>query len=166
MKRLASLALLAACGLALNGCAGGSGKNAPTASVSAKTARSDSHNTVRVVAGSREAIDGVSLHRNARFLSPTRLAILTWGSFTCPAVPNRLVVETPDRIRIHLATGSWHGKLPVAHLPRGGACTADHSSAVIVIAIDPNRINVRHRLTIRLYYYDIKKPETRTAPPL
>jgi hypothetical protein len=35
-----------------------------------------------------------------------------------------------------------------------------------VIAIDPKRIDVHHRLTIRLYYYDIKKPEIRTAPSL
>jgi hypothetical protein len=135
-------------------------------SASVKTMRSDPRNTVRVISGSRKAIDGVSLHRNARFLSTRRLAILIWGSFTCPAVPNRLVVETPDRIRIHLTGGSWHGKRPVAHLPPGGGCTADHSSAVIVIAIDPKRINVHHRLTIRLYYYGIKRPELRAAPAL
>jgi hypothetical protein len=166
MKRLALPALLAAFGLALAGCAGSSGTDAPTALASVKTARSGSHNTVRVVAGSRKAIGGVNLRNSARFLSPTRLAILTWGSFTCPAVPNRLVVETPSRIRIHLSTGSWQGKLPVAHLAPGGACTADHSSAVIVIAIDPRRIDVHRRLTIRLYYYGIKKPAIRTAPPL
>jgi hypothetical protein len=134
--------------------------------VQLKTSRSALANNVRVVGGSRRTIGGVNLRHSARFLSPTRLAILTWGSFTCPAVPNRLVVETPDTIRIHLTGGSWQGELPVAHPPMGGACTADHSSAVIVIAIDPKRINVQHRLTIRLYYYRIKKPELRTAPPL
>jgi hypothetical protein len=166
MKRLALPLLVVAFGLALAGCADGSGKASPTTSSSLKTARSDSHNTVRVVAGSRKAIGGVNLRNSARFFSRTRLAILTWGSTTCPAVPNRLVVETPNKIRIHLVTGSWRGKLPVAHLPPSKACTADHSSAVIVIAIDPKRIDVHHRLTIRLYYRRLKKPEIRTAPPL
>jgi hypothetical protein len=140
--------------------------NAGPEVVQLKTSRPGLANNVRVVGGSRRTIGGVNLRHSARFLPPTRLAILTWGSFTCPAVPNRLVVETPDTIRIHLTGGSWHGELPVAHLPPRGACTADHSSAVIVIAIDPKRINVQHRLTIRLYYYRIKKPELRTAPPL
>jgi hypothetical protein len=166
MRKFALAVMLGAFALGLAGCAGSGGKDSATPSVSVKTTRSDSRNTVHVVAGSRKTVDGVNLRSSARFLSPTRLAILTWGSTTCPAVPNRLVVETPDRIRIHLATGSWHGRLPVAHLPPGGACTADHSSTVIVIAIDPKRIDVHHRLTIRLYYYSIKKPEIRTAPPL
>jgi hypothetical protein len=166
MRRLALPVLVAALGLALAGCAGSGGNRPRTTSAALKTTRSDSQNAVRVVAGSRKAIGGVNLRHSARFLSRARLAILTWGSFTCPAVPDRLVVETPNRIRIHLTTGSWRGKLPVAHLPPSKACTADHTSAVIVIAIDPKRIDVHHRLTIRLYYYRIKKPEIRTAPPL
>jgi hypothetical protein len=165
MKRLPLPVVVAAFGLALVGCAGSSGKGSPTTSVSLATTRS-AHDSVRVIAGSRNGIGGVNLHNSARFLSPRRLAILTWGSFTCPAVPNRLVVETPDTIRIHLTSGSWHGKQPVAHLPPGEACTADHSSAVIVIAIDPKRINVHHPLTIRLFYYRIGKPQIRIAPPL
>jgi hypothetical protein len=164
MRKLALAVLLGALGLA--GCAGSGGKHSSTPSVSVPTTGSDSQNTVRVVAGSRNTIDGVNLRNSARFLSPTRLAILTWGSTTCPAVPNRLVIETPNKIRIHLTTGSWRGKLPVGHLPPSKACTADHSSTVIVIPIDPKRIDVHHRLTIRLYYYRIKKPEIRTAPPL
>lgn len=166
MRKFALAVILGAFALGLAGCAGSGGKPSSTPSVPAKTTRSDPPNSVRVVAGSRRTIDGVNLRNSARFLSPTRLAILTWGSTTCPAVPNRLVVETPNRIRIHLTTGSWRGRLPVAHLPPSKACTADHSSTVIVIAIDPKRTDVHHRLTIRLYYYRINKPEIRTAAPL
>jgi hypothetical protein len=166
IMKFALAVILGAFVVGLAGCAGSGGNHSSRPLGVDADYRSNPRNTVRLITGSRKAIDRVGLHHNARFLSPTRMAILTWGSFTCPAVPNRLVVETPDMIRIHLTGGSWHGKLPVAHPPTGGACTADHSSAVIVIAIDPKRINVHHRLTIRLYYYNLKKPEIRTAPPL
>jgi hypothetical protein len=166
MRKLALTLMLGAFALGFAGCADGAGKPSSTRLGAVQTTRSDSHTTVHVIAGSRQTIDGVNLRNSARFLSPRRLAILTWGSTTCPAVPNSLVVETPNRIRIHLATGSWHRRLPVTRLPLEGACTADHSSAVIVIAINPKRIDVHHRLTISLYYYKSKKPESRTAPPL
>jgi hypothetical protein len=166
MRAVAGAVAVLASVLVASGCASSRAVNAGPEVVQLKTSRSGIADNVRVVGGSRRTIGGVNLRHSARFLSPTRLAILTWGSFTCPAVPNRLAVDTPDRIRIHLTTGSWHGKRPVAHLPPGGACTADHSSAVIVIAIDPKLINVHHRLTIRLYYYSIKKPQISTALPL
>jgi len=166
MRAVAAAVAMLAGSLVVSGCASSQAVNAGPDVVQLETSRSDPGNSVRVLAGSRKQIGGVNLRHSARFLSPTRLAILTWGSFTCPAVPNQLVVQAPDTIRIHLTGGSWHGELPVAHLPPGGACTADHSSAVIVIAINPKRINVHHPLTIRLYYYRVKKPELRTAPPL
>lgn len=36
----------------------------------------------------------------------------------------------------------------------------------MVIAIDPKRIDVHHRLAVYLYYYKSKKPVVRYAPPL
>lgn len=158
--------LLAAFVLALAGCAGGGGK--ATTSVQTKALMSYPQSSVRsplVVAGSRK-VARVNLRNGARFLSPTRLAIVTQGSTTCPAVPNRLVAQTPETIRIHLAMGSWRGKVPVAHLPPSGACTADVATALIVVRINPKQINIHQQLTIRLYYYSIKRPIIRTVPAL
>jgi hypothetical protein len=97
---------------------------------------------------------------------------VTSGSGSCPAVPDRLTVLEPDLIRIHLTMGSWRptGKsgrtVLVAHPPDGGICTTDLTTTPMAVAIDPKQIDVHHRLTIHLYYYDSKKPITRTAPPL
>jgi hypothetical protein len=152
MKRLALVVLLASGGFVLAGCAGSGGK--------------------LVVAGGRQAVSGVNLRTGARLLSPTRLAIVTSGSSSCPAVPDKLVVESRDRIRIHLTEGSWrrvgssHRTVLVAHRSPNGICTTDLTTTPIVIAINPKQIDVYHRLTIRLYYYGLTQPVTRTVPPL
>lgn len=101
-----------------------------------------------------------------RLVSPTRLAIATWGSSSCPSVPDELVVEDPNTIRIHLVTGSWEDGRPVAHPPASGICTADLGTTRMLVAIDPQLIDVHHPLTVRVFYRDSKKPRVYVAPPL
>ena len=48
----------------------------------------------------------------------------------------------------------------VAHPPDGGICTTDLTTTPMAVAIDPKQIDVHHRLTIHLCYYDSKKPIT------
>jgi hypothetical protein len=152
MQTFARVALLTAAGFALAGC-GGSGSKL-------------------VVSGGHEAVSGVNLVNGARLLSPTRLAIVTMGSSSCPAVPDRLVVQNRDTIRIHLTEGSWrpanssHHMVLVAQPPSNGICTTDLGPTPIVVAINPKQIDVHHPLTIHLYYYGLTKPVTRTAPAL
>jgi hypothetical protein len=163
MRRLSPAVLLAFLGLALAGCAGGDGKGSATH-------RNDL--PPPVVAIDRTALAGVDLRNGARFVSPSRLAIVTWGSGSCPAVPDRLVVQSPNTIRIHLALGTYrpvgssHRARLVTPAPRHTICTADLTTTPMVLAIDEKRIDVNHRLTVYLYYYDSKKPLVRYAPPL
>ena len=108
----------------------------------------------------------LGLRNLPRFVSPTRLAIATVGSSSCPSVPDELVVLTPHRIRIHLTVGSWENGRPVAHPPSGGVCTADYGTTQMVLAIDPKLIDVHRPLTVRFFYNDSKKPLVRIAAPL
>ena len=112
-----------------------------------------------------------ALPHGARFFSPTRLGIVTWGSSSCPSVPDRLTVVNRSSIRIHLVTGSWRRVVGrrmglLTHPPAGGVCTADWGSMRLAVAIDPNRIDVHRPLTVNLYYRDDTKPTTFTAPAL
>jgi hypothetical protein len=112
------------------------------------------------------ATERISLHGGAQFISPTRLAIVTTGSSSCPSVPDELTVLLPGVIRIHLITGSWaDGKL-VAHAPPNGACTADYGTTPMVVAIDPKEIDVHHRVKVLFFYRNSKKPIVRVAAPL
>ena len=100
------------------------------------------------------------------------------GSSSCPSVPIKLVVQTPalHAIRVDLTVGSWHRlgsgrRVQVPHLPPGGGCLDNLVNSPVVIAINPNEINVYHRLTIRLYYPKgtirrYQRPVVLTAPPL
>src|SRR4051812_46236348 len=99
MRRLAPLAALA---IALAGCGGAH----PSSS-------GPPHHVVVTPAGHQ-------LRHDVQFLSPTRLGIFTYGSSSCPLVPNELVVQGPNRIRINLTVGSWDGNRLVAHAPPGG----------------------------------------------
>jgi hypothetical protein len=150
MKRLPPVALLSALGLMLAGCAGSGGR--------------------LVVAGGWRAVPGVNLLDGARLLSPTRLAIVTVGSSSCPAVPDKLVVQSPHTIRIDLTEGSWRPAGNTQELvprpPSSGICTTDLTTTPIVVAIDPKQIDVHHRLTVRLYYRAGGRPVVRYAPPL
>jgi hypothetical protein len=113
------------------------------------------------------------LHR-ARFRSPTRLAIPgILGSSNCPSVPVKLVVQSPHAIRIDLAVGSWSRtasglRLRVPHRPH--ICLANLVSlSIVVVAINPRQIDVRHRLTVSLYYpkgviLRYRRPVVITAP--
>ncbi len=92
----------------------------------------------------------------AGFLSPTRLAFYTLGSTNCRPVPIRLSVETPDAIRIRLKEQE----------PSNGICLANLVSEPVVIAIDPQQINVHRRLTIHLDLPRAKQPLIFTALPL
>ena len=104
---------------------------------------------------------------HARFLSPTRLAIVTFGSSSCPSVPNRVVVDGRHTISIYLVTGSRIGNALIAHPPPSGACTADWGSTGIAVAVDPTRIDVHRALTIRIAYPgSLGPPTTVIAPPL
>ena len=126
-----------------------------------------------LVAGGRGAVSGVDLLDGARFLSPTRLAIVTTASSSCPAVPDRLLVEGRRTIRLDLSEGSWRPakgsqrKTPVAERPPPDeTCTTGLTATPMVIAVDPKQVDVHHRLTIRLYYYHLAQPATLIAPPL
>ena len=155
MKRIA---LIAAATIALAGCGSGSGRGP------------HSHPpfigyTPVVVAANRMSPDMI-LGRIAQLMSPTRLAIVTTGSSSCPSVPDRLIVDSPHKIRIHLTAGSWErGKL-VAHPPPGGVCTADYGTTHMVITINPRHIAVHRPLTVVLSYGGGKKPEVAIAAGL
>jgi hypothetical protein len=166
MKRLALTVLLCTLGFTFGGCAGSGGKHAKTGTSAVKTAAAKSQvepsrrhdgsaRSPLVVALGYQAVAGVNLLKGARFLSPTRLAVVTVGSGSCPAVPKRLGVQSPDAIRIHLTRDT----------PPNGACTDDLRTTPVVIAINPKQINVHHRLTVRLYYYGSSHPIVRVAPP-
>jgi hypothetical protein len=152
---MTKFALLGALGLVLVGCGGTTHSTQPP-----------QHVPLVVPVGPKVRLpDG-----GARFLSPTRLAIVTWGSSSCPSVPDRLTVVSRHAIRLHLVTGSWttagSRRGLVAQPPAGGVCTADWGATPMAVAIDPSRIDVYHSLTIHLYYRDDTKPTTLTAPPL
>src|SRR6266568_1150559 len=126
-----------------------------------------------LVAGGRHAVSGIDLRDGARFLSPTRLAIVTTASGSCPAVPDKLVVQNRHAIRIDLTEGSWrpakgsHRRVLVAQRPQPTeTCTTGLTATPMVVAINPKQIDVHHRLAIRLYYYHLAKPVTRISPPL
>jgi hypothetical protein len=84
----------------------------------------------------------------AQFVSSTRLAIVTWGSGSCPAVPDELTVVNPTTLRVHLAHGSYGKKYLVPHLPRNKICTTDIATTPMLLPIDPAFIDVHHRLRI------------------
>jgi hypothetical protein len=116
-----------------------------------------------VLAANRLSPDILRTH-SAQLISPTRLAILTTGSSSCPSVPDRLVVVTPNVLDIHLAVGSWVHDGPVADPPPSGVCTADYGTTRMVLVI-PSRIRVQQRLTVRLFYPSLPHPQVwRVAP--
>jgi hypothetical protein len=163
------IALLAAVAVttAAAGCGGSRGARPPTVSTSRATYPQESSRSPIVVPLSRKALAGVKLPSLPRFLSPTRLVIYTWGSGSCPAVPDSLVILSSHSIGIHLVMGSWRGRTPVTKRPSPHhGCTTDLSSTTMAVAVDPRQIDVHRRLTIHFYYYDSQKPVTRTAPPL
>jgi hypothetical protein len=158
MKVLA--VLLIAVGLAAAGCAGSAGKHATTA----KTQSRAPGPSPLVVAVYPKLPQGIDLRKGAAFLSPTRLVIMSWGSGNCPNVPKRLAVVNPSSIRIRLGLRK----------PANGICFADLRSIPVVVAIDPNWIDVHRPLTIRFYGGRNGKPLggrngkpfLRVAPPL
>ncbi|HMJ00748.1 MAG TPA: hypothetical protein VK488_13000 [Gaiellaceae bacterium] len=86
---------------------------------------------------------GVALPRGgARFLSSTRLAFVTVGSGSCPALPSTLAVVGRSAIRLELAP----------YDPGQRPCTADLTTTSVEVAIDPRRVDVHHDLTIQLVY--------------
>jgi hypothetical protein len=157
MKRIA---LTAAAGLVLAGCAGSHGTSSGR--------RPHSHYPLIgsepvVLAASRLSPDLLRTHTVQR-ISPRRLAILTTGSSSCPSVPDKLVVVTPNVLDIHLAVGSWVRGRPVADPPPGGVCTADYGTTRMVLVI-PRRIDVHQRLTVRISYPSRPHPQVWTVPP-
>jgi hypothetical protein len=149
------LALIAATTIALAGCGG----------TQHRSNQAPPHHPV-VVHSPVVAPAGHRLRHDVQFLSPTRLGIVTYGSSSCPSVPDELVVLTPHRIRIHLTTGSWDGQKLVAHAPTGDVCTTDYGPTPMMLTIDPKLIDVHRPLTIRFFYQDSKKPLVRIAAPL
>jgi hypothetical protein len=108
-----------------------------------KTQRSPSSSNGRAHSSLVVATKHVRLDDSTpRLLSPTRLAIATIGSTGCPTVPERLTVQSPDAIQIHLEVKT----------PSNGNCFADARLTRYVISINPSQINVHQRLTIRLDY--------------
>ncbi len=177
MKRLALTVTLLSLGLAMAGCASGGGKR----STEGKSHPQGSAYTLRVAAGNKDTLGRATGKRLPLFVSPTSLAIGTSGSSNCPTVPNKLVVLTPDTIRIDLARGSWQPtgtwlhrrvrgrRIPrmrlVAHPPSNGICLADLTLTPMIVSL-PSQINSHHRLTIRFYSPLTKKPFIATVPPL
>jgi hypothetical protein len=177
MKRLALPVTLLLLGLAVAGCASGGGKR----STEGKSHPQGSAYSLHVVAGNRHTLGRAVGKHLPVFVSPTSLAISTSGSSNCPTVPDKLVVLTPDTIRIDMARGSWRPtgtwlhhrvrgrRIPrmrlVAHPPANGVCLADLTDTPMIVSL-PSQINAHHRLTIRFYYPLTKKPYIATAPPL
>lgn len=103
----------------------------------------------------------ITLVHGARLLSPTRLAITTWGATGCPSLPKLLSIQNRHVIGILLRAGK----------PPSRTCSTKRVLTPVVIAIDPKQIDVHHKLTIHLYYgagttgskYDTV---VLTAPPL
>ena len=87
MKKPALVAVLGGLGVVLVGC-GGTAKRSLAVAVNRETA----------AAGSLTS---------DRFLSPKRLLVVTSGSSSCPAVPDKVVVLNPNTVRIHLTEGTW-----------------------------------------------------------
>jgi hypothetical protein len=108
----------------------------------------------------------IVVHSEATLVSPTRLRIVTLGSSSCPSVPDEVVAENRDTLRIHLVTGTRTRNGLVAHPPPSGICTTDFGTTPMVVAIDPTLIDVHRPLTVRFFYRDSKKPEVRTAARL
>jgi hypothetical protein len=162
VTRLALAVLLVMLGAPLAGCAGGGGKHAgtrgaPKGQGHASLSRVGGVRSSLVVAVGRGTVP-ITRHLNAQWLSPTRLAIVTMGSTGCPSLPKRLVVVSTDAITIRL------------HRPNR-FCLDNLVSKRIVIAVDPKRIDVQRRLTIRLFYPEsvvrrFTRPITTTAQPL
>jgi hypothetical protein len=153
MKTIATAAALAALGFVFAGCAGSS-KHASTTTGMGSTSQHQSANAPLEV---RDAPLGASLLKGARILSPTALGIVTSGSGGCPEAPKKLIVQNRHTIRINLFTD-----IP----PQATACPADLTTHSFVVTIDPRQTDVRHRLTVRLYYPLYTRPVTRVAPGL
>jgi hypothetical protein len=135
------------------GCGGGS-KHSP---VRAAPVRDRSHSPKPLVLGyGRKVLRGIRPVQGARFLSPTRLLVVTFGSGSCPALPNDLVALSRHAIRIHLAQPE----------PPGRPCTSDLRGTPVVVAVDPNRIDVHHPVKLRLYYYRSKRAAVSVVPAL
>jgi hypothetical protein len=153
MKTIATAAAVAALGFVLAGCAGSSKHASPTAGMGSTSPHQGTNASLEV----RGAPIGASLLNGARILSPTALGIVTWGSGGCPETPKKLIVQNRHMIRINLFSD-----IP----PQATACPADLTTHSFVVTVDPKQIDVRHRLTIRLYYPLYTKPVTRVAPGL
>jgi hypothetical protein len=153
MKRLA---LIAAAGVVLAGCSWGQPSGLPS------RPHAPIGNSRLVWPAPRDLHFEGFVH----LVSPTRLAIVTWGSSSCPSVPDELVVEDSHTIRIHLVTGSRTEEGPVAQPPPNGICTADLGTTTMLVTIDPTIIDVHHPLTVRFIYGHSKKSVVWTAAPL
>jgi len=151
-KTIAAAAVLAALGFVGAGCAGSSKHSSATEIGS--TSRHQSASAPLAVTG---APLGASLLKGARILSPTALGIVTAGSGGCPETPKKLIVQSRHVIRIDLFT-----EIPA----QATGCPADLTTHSFVVTIDPKQIDVRHRLTIRLYYPHSTRPLIRVAPGL
>ena len=164
--------------LVASGCAG-SGTAKPATSVvwpaAVDPAGSTSVARPVVLPISPKGMRGLDPPQAARFLSSTRLAIAgIAGSSNCPSVPDKLVVRSPHAIRLDLVIGSWSKtasglRVRVPHSP--GICLDDLVPTPVVIAIDPQQIDVHHQLKVSLYYPKTvirryKRPVVFTVPPL
>jgi hypothetical protein len=166
-----------ALGLALGGCAG-SGSSHPATTDGPSNGPRPLPIATRppIVPLDPKILSRLKHLHGARFLSPTRLAIpRILGSSNCPSVPDKLIVERPDAIRVNLVVGSWTRtssglRVRTPHRPR--ICLTDLAlNSPVVIAINPKQIDVHHQLKIILYYPKFairryKHPVVITVPPL
>jgi len=141
-----TIALIAAVGLVLAGCGGSH------ASSSAPRPHHRPHYPVVVhpplvfaITRTRVTPRGY-VRKLPAFVSRTRLGIYTWGSGSCPSVPDKLTVLGPHTIRIHLHLGTYEsGKLVPGPT---GVCTADRTTTPMLVAINPSQIDVHRPLTV------------------
>src|SRR5207248_2444785 len=101
-----------------------------------------------------------------KFISPTRLGIVTWGSHTCKSVPTELTILGPDKISIRLAQGGFRNGRAVTYHGRYG-CTLDYGPTRMLLAIDPKLIDVHRPLTVvGVFVPGSKTPGVATVAPL
>jgi len=171
MRAVAGAIAVLAGVMAASGCGGSGVKQAAYHPTAAQT-RGDAL-IVPISAQTRRSLER-HLYR-ARFLSPTRLAIPgIAGSSNCPSVPAKLIVRSPNAIRVNLVVGSWSRtasgrRVEVPHSP--GICLDDLHPIPVVIAIDPRRVDVRRQLKVSLYFPKgairrYKRPVGVIVPPL
>jgi hypothetical protein len=161
---MTNIPLLALAGIVLAGCGTSRTSSPPPAQHRGPHYPIIIHEPVVVRPAPRSRQDGSG--DSIRFVSPTRLGIVTWGSSSCPSIPDDLTILGPNTISF--ATGGGHfffGR--AASLGRSYICTADLSPTRMLVTIDPKLIDAHLPLTVVGWYaMGGRAPRDLTVPPL